>query len=266
MPLKFQLSGLAPADAQSVRDEIRISLGSAIAVHYLRQKPVEKNTAWRVVRGGIGVNVPAPEPDSGLVANVELKSLNLDAWRSVATAIASAGNTSDQEKADAEDASAKRVVVANVGAVSPATLANAGSLNIAQYVEPDSMAARASELVLMDKALDNVVVGASHQKGVWQANIDSRQASGYLTWNEGRAGQGLGKVTARLASLIIPKSAASGVGDLLEGKILGDPDSGARCGGGQLRTVRQEKWAGWNCLPIMCARQKGVNGASTCCR
>ena len=80
------------------------------------------------------------------------------------------------------------------------------------------MAARANELVLMGKALDNVVVGASHQKGVWQANIDASQASGYVTWNEGRSGQGFGKVTARLASLIIPKSAASGVTDLLEGK------------------------------------------------
>jgi uncharacterized protein YhdP len=60
------------------------------------------------------------------------------------------------------------------------------------------------------------VVGASHQKGSWQASIDSRQASGYVTWNEGPSGQGLGKVTARLASLIIPESAEAEVKDLLE--------------------------------------------------
>jgi uncharacterized protein YhdP len=80
------------------------------------------------------------------------------------------------------------------------------------------LAARATELILLGKKLDNVVVGASHQNDAWQANIDSEQASGYVTWNQPQAGQGLGKVTARLASLVIPKSAASEVSDLLEGK------------------------------------------------
>jgi uncharacterized protein YhdP len=85
-------------------------------------------------------------------------------------------------------------------------------------MEPEVLAARATELIVMGRKLDNVVVGASHQKGVWQANIDSEQASGYVTWNESRSGRGLGRVTARLASLVIPKSAATGVTELLEGK------------------------------------------------
>jgi uncharacterized protein YhdP len=92
------------------------------------------------------------------------------------------------------------------------------ALSIAQYIEPEVLAARAGELIVMGKKLDNVVVGASHQKNVWQANIDSEQASGYVTWNESRSGRGLGRVTARLASLIIPKSAESDVTELLEGK------------------------------------------------
>jgi uncharacterized protein YhdP len=87
----------------------------------------------------------------------------------------------------------------------------------AQYAEPEVLAARATELIVGGKKLDNVVVGASHQKSSWQANIDSEQASGYVTWDEGN-GQTLGKVTARLASLTVPKSAVSDVSDLLEGK------------------------------------------------
>src|SRR5690606_40974387 len=47
------------------------------------------------------------------------------------------------------------------------------------------------------------------------ANIDSQQASGYLTWVESSAGRGLGQVTARLASLVVPKSASSDVKTLL---------------------------------------------------
>jgi uncharacterized protein YhdP len=78
------------------------------------------------------------------------------------------------------------------------------------------MAARADELILASRKLDSVVLGATHRGGVWQANIDSKQANGYITWNESPTGRGLGKVTARLSSLIIPESAAGDVKDMLE--------------------------------------------------
>ena len=195
LPLKFELTALPADEAATTRDEMKLSLGSAIAARYVRQKSPEKEAAWQVVRGGIGVNVPAPQPDSGLIANVSLKSLNIDAWSNMVTSIVGSDKQKSAGAASAPDA-----------------------LNIAQYIEPEVLAAHASELIVVGKKLDNVVVGASHQKGVWQANIDSEQASGYVTWNEGQAGQGLGKVSARLASLIIPKSAASDVTDLLEGK------------------------------------------------
>jgi uncharacterized protein (TIGR02099 family) len=190
-PLKFELGGLPSSDASELRDEIKLSLGSSIAARYERRKPAEKTAQWRVVNGGIGVNVPAPQPDSGVVANVDLKSLDIDAWRSALAA----GGAPKTERGSQQD-----------------------MLGIAQYIEPEALAARAVELIVMGKKLDNVVVGASHQRGVWQANIDSEQASGYVTWNESPSGTGLGRVTARLASLIIPRSAASDVSDLLEGK------------------------------------------------
>ncbi|MBC7498981.1 MAG: TIGR02099 family protein, partial [Herminiimonas sp.] len=193
LPLKVELTGLASDDPTALRDEIRLSLGSAISARYLRQKPLDKNAAWKVLNGGIGVNVPAPQPDSGLVANVSLKSLNIDAWRTLVASAASG----DKTKAAASSSDA---------------------LGIAQYIEPEVLAARASELIVIGKKLDNVVVGASHAKGIWQANIDADQASGYISWNETATGSGPGRVTARLASLIIPKSAAAEVTDLLEGK------------------------------------------------
>lgn len=191
LPLKFEMTGLSSTDSAAVRDEIKLSLGSAITARYERQKSANKDALWRVVRGGIGVNVAPPQPDSGLIANVNLKALSIDAWRRVFASTATAGRQ-QEEQPDA--------------------------LSISQYIEPEMLAARANELILMNKKLDNVVVGASHQKGIWQANIDSDQASGYVTWDEAPSGQGLGKVTARLASLVIPKSAASDVSDLLEGR------------------------------------------------
>jgi len=198
LPLRFELSELPSDDPQLMRDEIRLALGSAIAARYSRQKSSDKGASWQVVRGGIGVNVPAPIPDSGLVANVSMKSLDIDAWRSSVAAIVG------KEKSDSDSARDSE--------------ANSDALSIAQYIDPEVLAARATELHVMGKQLDNVVVGASHQKGVWQANIDSEQASGYVTWNESRSGRGLGRVTARLASLIIPQSGASDVSELLGSK------------------------------------------------
>ncbi|MBI1892149.1 MAG: TIGR02099 family protein [Burkholderiales bacterium] len=193
MPFKLEVTGATPSDAPVLRDEIKISLGSTIAAKYERQKSADRSAAWQVVRGGIGINVPAPQPDtSGVIANVSLRTLNIDAWNRFFASI------STNEKAEANAA--------------------VNGLNLMQYIDPEVLAARATELIIGGKKLENVVVGASHQKGVWQANIDSEQASGYVTWYQSTAGRGLGRVTARLASLVIPKSAASDVTDLLEGK------------------------------------------------
>jgi uncharacterized protein (TIGR02099 family) len=195
MPLRFEMTGLSSNDPAVLRDELKLTLGSAISARYERQKAAEKEADWKVVRGGIGVNVPTPISDSGVIANVSLKSLDIDAWRRAMSSVTAAQATKEG-KEGAQDA-----------------------FGIKQYIDPEILAARATELTIMNKKLDNVVVGASHNKGTWQANIDSDQASGYVTWNEAPAGQpGLGRATARLASLIIPKSAASDVSDLLEGK------------------------------------------------
>jgi uncharacterized protein (TIGR02099 family) len=187
LPLHFVLSG-APTTAEGVgRDELRLSLGNAVAARYVRSKA--PHGAWTVERGGIGVNLPAPEPDDGMMINVDMKSLNVDAWLNTARAIA--GDN------DAGGAGA------------------AAGPNVAQYVLPTTIAARASELFVGERRMADVVVGASHRGNAWQANIHSRQATGYLTWSEGQ-GQGVGKVTARLASLVIPESQAAEVKELLE--------------------------------------------------
>lgn len=191
LPLKLELNELLSNEGAASEDEIKVSLGPMITARYLRQKSIEKNAVWRVMRGAIGINVPATLPDSGLLASANLKSLDLDAWSNFINAIV--GN--DQGNAGSQGAS-----------------------GVAQYIEPDVVAARTDELLLLGRKLNNVVVGATHQKGMWQSNIDSEQVSGYVTWNESLSGRGLGKVTARLTSLVIPQSEASDVTDLLAGK------------------------------------------------
>jgi uncharacterized protein (TIGR02099 family) len=188
LPLHFVLNGSPTVDGVG-RDELRLSLGDAVAARYLRSR--QPNSGWVVERGGIGVNVPAPEPDEGMMINVDMKSLNVDAWLAAARTIAGEGATGSG------------------GGAAPA------GPNFSQYVMPTTIAARASELFIGERRIADVVVGASHRGSAWQANLNSRQASGHLTWSQGQ-GQGLGKVTARLASLVIPASSAAEVKDLLE--------------------------------------------------
>lgn len=198
MPLRLDLSAVPSERGGVLRDQIRASLGSTISARYQRRKGAAKDAGWDVVAGGIGVNVPAPQPDSGLVVNVSLRALDIDAWRSATASIVEAP--------------------AAPAAVPGAVPVGGDRLNLEQYFSPEVLAARATELRIANKKLDNVVVGASHQDGVWQANIESVQVSGYLSWAESRSGRGRGRVTARLTSLIIPPSAAGDVSDLLEGK------------------------------------------------
>ncbi|MDM5179699.1 YhdP family protein [Massilia sp. DJPM01] len=196
LPLHFTLNGLPSTDPAVARDEIRVALGANMGARYQRVK--HGKGAWRVESGGIGVNVPAPAPDSGMMVNVDMKSLNVDQWIKIGASVAHAAPEPVAAGASAADASVD------------------GGMDLAQYVVADVLAARAGELIISERKLDNVVVGASHVKDTWQANIDARQVAGHIAWAEGSGGQGLGKVTARLASLIIPESAAAGVKDLLE--------------------------------------------------
>jgi uncharacterized protein (TIGR02099 family) len=195
MPLKFVQSGQASDNAALMRDSIQLSLGTSIAASYQRERSAtETGAAWRVVRGGIGINTPAPQPDSGLMASINLRSLNMDNWLDVTSAIAGSADKSGKKTAATQD----------------------GTPDIAQYVEPNTLAVRANELYLLGKKIDDVVVGVSHDQNIWQANINSKQAAGYLTWIESSSGRGLGKVTARLASLVVPKSVGADVKNLLD--------------------------------------------------
>lgn len=197
-PMRLQIAGGAADDIAGWRDEVKISLGPSIRAHYWRQKV--KNTPWRVVRGGIGVNQPVPEPDTGLQMNLSMRTLSVDAWRNLAGYI--------------EGNSVGKGTVGSVGTVAATDAAEVGG--VGQYIDADRMSAQANELSVLGKKLENVVVGALRQKNNWQANIDSNQVSGHITWDH--FGVGLGKVTARLAQLVVPESVAADVRDILEGK------------------------------------------------
>ncbi|MEW7850159.1 YhdP family protein [Massilia aurea] len=190
LPLHFVLEG-EPTVEGLARDVIRVGVGQGLAARYEREK--QGKGAWRVTHGGIGVNVPAPRPDEGLMAHLDMKALNVDQWLAAGRAIAGMDANTPAAAADAAPAS---------------------GADFTQYVLPTVVAGRVSELTVGERRVADVVIGATHVGDTWRANLHSRQASGYLTWAE--TPSGLGKVTARLASLVIPESAEAEVKDLLE--------------------------------------------------
>lgn len=170
------------APGQALRDTMRFELGNVVAANYLRDLSGDQA---HVIRGGIGVMDAPPAPAAGVAANLNLGSVNLDAWEAVGNKIGSGSRSAD-----------------------------AGS----SYA-PTSIALRAHEVTTGSRKLTRVVMGASQDDAVWRANIDAEQLNGYLEYRPARRGPGsgaAGRVYARLSRLSLPKGDADGVESLLD--------------------------------------------------
>jgi uncharacterized protein YhdP len=84
---------------------------------------------------------------------------------------------------------------------------------------PDTIALRTPELVAGTRRLSRLVAGLSLDEGLWRANLDADQLSGYVEYRPARRGESAaaaGRVHARLARLSIPKGEVEQVETLLE--------------------------------------------------
>ncbi|MDE2095253.1 MAG: TIGR02099 family protein, partial [Burkholderiales bacterium] len=142
----------------------------------------------RVLRGGIGVLVPAPQPAAGVAASVDLPMLVTDDWSAVADRLL---GTSDASAAGA-----------------------------ASGYAPDTIGLRVQELVAGQRRLTHVSAGLSQVAGVWRANVDADQLNGYVEYRPPSARGGVatagGRVYARLSRLSLPKSDVDQVETLLD--------------------------------------------------
>jgi len=180
LPLRVSVSGLPPHGRRTERDEIRVALGNALTARYLRQKD-GRNAPWRVTHGAIGVNMPNASVQEGVALNVNLHALDMDAWQEALEPFSSAAPTAGKNSGD------------------PA-------LDIAQYIEPTGISLLTDEMTVMGTRLGNVRLNGTRQPGNWQAQIRSDQANGQVAWKDAPTKRGTGKLTARLATLMIPQS------------------------------------------------------------
>ncbi len=185
LPLRYQttLASDAPAGAPP-RDTLRLELGSVVQAQYQRELAAD---GARVLRGGIGINEAAPQPERGVRANATLAALPLDAWEGVLARLGGAGAAGD-----AKD--------------------DAGG-----YL-PTQIALRAQTLDTSARQFHRVVIGASQEDGRWRANVEAEQFAGYVEYRPARSGaaNAAGRIYARLARLSLPKNDVAQVETLLD--------------------------------------------------
>ena len=184
MPLWFENTLLRESmgPGQKLQDQLSLGLGRLVSAIYVRDVSAEPA---RVIRGSIGVGLEpgesTPVPDNGVAANINLPSLNLDAW--------------------------DRVFSSTAGTSAVITSPAQGYL-------PTQIAIRAKELVISGRKLSNVVVGGTREGQNWRANIDAGELNGYLEFRQ--PGTPAGRVIARLSRLSLAASTASDVEMLLD--------------------------------------------------
>jgi uncharacterized protein (TIGR02099 family) len=186
---RASLAGGASAPAR-LQDQLTVQLGRIASGTFVRDL---SESEPRVLRGAIGVGLAPGEsaalPDQGVMGNINLAAINVDAWGAV---LDRAAGTAGDARADA--------------AAAPAATTTG-------YL-PTVLAVRAKALTLEGRTLHNVVVGGSRDGPLWHANVDADELNGYVEYHQS-SGSSAGRVHARLARLSIAAAAANEVESLL---------------------------------------------------
>jgi uncharacterized protein (TIGR02099 family) len=183
---------------QKLQDQVTLEIGRIASVVYQRDV---SGADPRVLRGAIGVGLSAgessPLPDEGVTANAVLATLDVGEWERL---LANAGGAALRPS----------LPVRNTGTGTPTA-----ALNPLLGYLPTTMALRAGELIAEGQRLHQVVAGGSREGLVWRANVNARELNGYAEFRQS-AGQGAGRLYARLARWSIPAGEASKVEAVLD--------------------------------------------------
>jgi uncharacterized protein YhdP len=199
-PLALHLQTQVAPDSlqagQTLRDSLRLELGTALQAQFVRDLSGE---VPRVLRGGIGIFEPAPTPATGVVASVNVPTLNVDAWEAALNRLTGAQ------------------AVTGAAAASAASAVAAGPAAYAGYL-PNQIALQVQTLQTGSRQFNRVVAGLSEDAGLWRANVDADQLNGYVEYRLARPGaaQSAGRLYARLARLSLPKGDVDQVETLLD--------------------------------------------------
>jgi uncharacterized protein YhdP len=185
------------ASGQKLQDKLSVDIGSIANIVYVRDI---SNKEPRVLRGGIGIGLlpgeTAPATEDGVIANINLAQVDLDAWEKILSNVTGVG---------VGPASSVALAASNTATVATE---NAASTSAASGYIPTSMAVRARELKVAGRTLNNVVVGGSREGLTWRANLDASELNGYAEYRQASQ-TNAGSVYARLARLNLAAAAAT---------------------------------------------------------
>jgi uncharacterized protein (TIGR02099 family) len=218
LPLRFENSLLiAPAGDKTTEkppalDQLKLDVGRIASLSYVRDV---SGADAKVLRGtmavGLATDESAPMPSQGVVANVNMARLDLDAWAAVLTQATGVKLTVPEPgAAAAEPAASAPSVEATAAAPRPR-----GSANPALGYLPNSMAIRTGELLVGGRKLTNLVIGGSREGLTWRANLDASELNGYAEYRQ-PPGNGPGRVYARLARVTLAQASAKDVESLMD--------------------------------------------------
>jgi uncharacterized protein YhdP len=197
LPMRIQISNRSAARES---DQIQIEIPKVASFSYVRD--ISGDTA-KVVSGsvaiGLAANESSPLPADGVVANVNLPAIDLDAW----------------SKVFSQASGAPLSAQLGGGAAADGTQAGGSAASTAMAYLPSVIALRTAELAVGGRKFNQVVVGASREGRTWRGNMDSAELSGYAEYR-GAPGNGTGRLYARLARLTLAPSSAKDVEALLE--------------------------------------------------
>ena len=203
----FERGPLGPSEKLLALDQLKLDVGRIASLSYVRDV---SGADARVLRGtmavGLATDESAPMPVQGVVANVNMARLDLDAWAAVLTQATGVQLTVPEPGPSG---------TAGAASAASTTATQRGAANPALGYLPNTMAIRAGELLVGGRKLTNLVVGGSREGLTWRANLDASELNGYAEYRQ-PAGNGAGRVYARLARVTLAQASAKDVESLLD--------------------------------------------------
>ncbi|MDW5441051.1 YhdP family protein [Polaromonas sp. SM01] len=200
LPLRFDNTALresAGTGRPPTQDQLSLTVGQLASVLYVRDI---SGPEPQVIRGSLAIGLQpgenAPMPDSGVAANINLATVDIDAWDKVLSG-------------------------SSAPAATPAGTRLTPASALLSYL-PTSMAIRAKELALEGRKLHNVVLGGSRDGLTWRANIDATELNGYVEFRQ-PGGAGAGRLYGRLSRLSLGQGSASEVEAILDEQPVNIP-------------------------------------------
>ncbi len=198
LPLRFENTVLSVVEQQARTDRLLVELGAPdaplVALQYERDLRGAEPTVLRgSVAAGLAAGESAPLPAQGVLANLRLGELDVDAWKrsfSEATGVP-------------------------IGQGEAPSAAAAAARDPSLGYLPTVLAVRAQRIHADGRSFNGVVVGGSREGTLWRANVNADELDGYVEYRQSDGGSA-GSVYARLARLDLPPSAATDVEELLQ--------------------------------------------------